>query len=241
MNIEVVQLPKDLRDHHLVDRAVAVFDVLRATTSMTAALSAGVSGIRIFARLDDARDAAGSFHGPKILCGESACLPPEGFDLGNSPGAFERSKHAGRTMFMCTTNGTRALVATASASRVFAGAIVNASAVAKVLGAAGRDVTLLCAGTDGEVAAEDLIGAGAVIAAMGGANLVGEPANVAERLFAGNRDNLHAALADAAGGRNVIRAGLPEDVAFAAVLDRFDVVGELKASPLRIEATSSRR
>ena len=42
MRVDVVYLPADLRPHHLAGRAVAVFDVLRATTTMTAALAAGV-------------------------------------------------------------------------------------------------------------------------------------------------------------------------------------------------------
>ena len=110
MKVEVVQLPRLLETRHLVDRSVVVFDVLRATTSMTAALAAGVEEIRVFGSITEAKDAAGGFAGEKLLCGEVQCLPPSGFDLGNSPGAF-CSDHRGRVMFMSTTNGTRAIVA----------------------------------------------------------------------------------------------------------------------------------
>src|SRR5215208_4677277 len=106
MNVEVVLLPRDLKPGQLKGRACAVFDVLRATTTMAAALAAGVTEIRLFADLDSARKAAGEFdRGTKLLCGESRCLMPEGFDLGNSPGQFTPG-HRGATMFMCTTNGT---------------------------------------------------------------------------------------------------------------------------------------
>ena len=45
---------------------------------------------------------------------------------------------------------------------VFTAALVNASAVASALAKTGRDITLLCAGTNGEPAMEDVLGAGAV-------------------------------------------------------------------------------
>src|SRR5688500_13494576 len=129
MQADVVLLPRDLDPQSIRDRAVVVFDVLRATTSMTAALAAGVKEIRIFPDLDAARHAAAVFPGRRLLCGESACLAPPGFDLGNSPGQF-LPDHAGATLFMCTTNGTRALIAARSAPVVLTGALVNAAAVA---------------------------------------------------------------------------------------------------------------
>ncbi len=55
MNIDVVLLPRDLHRAHLDGRVVVVFDVLRATTSMAAALAAGVKEIRVFDDLDAAR------------------------------------------------------------------------------------------------------------------------------------------------------------------------------------------
>src|SRR5687768_18268036 len=150
MNVNVVLLPRDLEPGQLRGRACAVFDVLRATTTMAAALYAGVEAIHLFDNLDAARaGAAAAHHRPRLLCGEAQCVAPLGFDLGNSPGQF-RDAHRGATMFMCTTNGTRALLAARDAAVLFTGAIVNATAVADALRTTGRDVTLLCAGTHGE-------------------------------------------------------------------------------------------
>lgn len=90
MNVDVVLLPDQLQPRHLSGRAVVVFDVLRATTSIAAALSAGVVGVRVFGSTDLAKHAANSFPEPRLLCGEHECLPPSGFDLGNSPAMFTR-------------------------------------------------------------------------------------------------------------------------------------------------------
>lgn len=217
---------------------MVVFDVLRATTTLAAALAAGVSEIRVFGSLDGAARAAAAHVGPRILCGEENCLPPAGFDLGNSPGAFRRELHAGQVAYMSTTNGTRAMVAARSARTLLAGAIVNASAVARAVAATGDDVTLLCAGTGGEVAMEDLLGAGAVIAALDRLTPFrpdSDAALVARRLFQAAVPELRAALTETRGGRNVIAAGLVPDIDFAARLDALDVVGFVERETLTVK------
>ena len=238
MNVDVVLLPTHLHPHQLAARTVVVFDVLRATTTMAAALAAGVEQIRVFGSLYEASRAATQHEGPRILCGEENCLPPPGFDLGNSPGAFRRELHAGRTAYMSTTNGTRAIVAAQSAKAVIPGALVNASAVARAVAASGDDVTLLCAGTGGEVAMEDVIGAGAVMAALVRTSPISpesDSALIAHRLYDSAAGDLRAALTESLGGRNVIAAGLLEDIAFAARLDALDVVGFVERQTLSVK------
>ncbi|HYO08675.1 MAG TPA: 2-phosphosulfolactate phosphatase [Tepidisphaeraceae bacterium] len=265
MNVDVVLLPRDLRpDAHLAGRAVAVFDVLRATTTMAAALAAGVSEIRLFGDLASARaaadasaavtadaecdaaaavtaganrDAADRRSATRLLVGEQACLAPPGFDLGNSPGAFDAAPHRGATVFMCTTNGTRALLAARSADFVFTAAVVNAAAAARALARTGRDITLLCAGTNDQVAMEDAIGAGAVIDALrtlGPVAPASDAARLAERAFDSARHDLRSVFRDTAGGRNIIAAGLDADINFAARLDALDTVGRAAGEPLTV-------
>jgi 2-phosphosulfolactate phosphatase len=238
MTLDVVLLPRDLDPARLPTRSVVAFDVLRATTTMTAALAAGVREIRVFPDTAAARQAfAGVGLGPRpLLCGEENCLPPAGFDLGNSPGVFG-GEHAERTLFMSTTNGTRAIIAAQTARLLLVGALVNRSAVARVLFDAGHDVILLCAGTNGQVAMEDVLGAGAVIDAfsrLGPVQLESDVARMAARVFHASRGDLPETLAQTTGGRNVVNAGLPDDVTFAAQVDRFAAVGRVAANPLRV-------
>ena len=239
MNVQVALLPRDV-PADLSRYAVVVFDVLRATTTMTAALAAGVLEIRVFGCLEDAASAARQFSGPKVLCGERQCLPPPGFDLGNSPGHFTPNQHRGAVAFMCTTNGTRALAAARNASSVLVGALVNRTAVARRLEQLGRDVLLVCAGTDGAVSLEDAIGAGSVIDALNlsPTEMIGDAARLAAASFQDARHDLAAALRDAQGGRNVIAAGLPDDIEFAARLDVFDIVGVAGGEPLTVRSAN---
>ena len=237
MNADVILLPKDLDPACLTDRAVAVFDVLRATTSITAALSVGVAEVRVFGDLDSCLAAAAQFPGPKLTCGERHTLPPPGFDLGNSPGQFTAADHAGRTVFMTTTNGTKAIVAARSAPVMVTAALTNASAAAAVLAATGRDVTLLCSGSDGAASLEDMLGAGAVLDAVQQRTSVtvdGDLARIALQLFQGCRDRLPEVLADTHGGHNIRHVHLDADIAFAARLDVTDVVGRVSDGPLRV-------
>src|SRR5205809_5863761 len=170
MKVDLLLLPERGRRELFAGRACAVFDVLRATTTITAALAAGVEEIHLFDSLDAARDAArhaATVHrGPRLLCGESLCLAPSGFDLGNSPGQFIPEQHRRAVAFMCTTNGTRALLSARGAELILAAALINAAAVAEALHPCGLDVTLLCAGTNGEIADEDVLGAGAVLSEL---------------------------------------------------------------------------
>jgi 2-phosphosulfolactate phosphatase len=235
LDVDVVLLPCDLEPRHRVGRSVVVFDVLRATSSMTAALAAGVSRIEVFPDSASALRAAATAPPGRILCGEENCLPPPGFDLGNSPRAFNAPQHAGRIVLMSTTNGTRALLAAVGAEHICTGALVNASAVARTLVGAKRPITLLCAGTNHTVAMEDVLGAGAVIHALkrhGDVSLTSDVALMADRLFAASSHELPAVLRNTRGGKNIIAAGLADDIDFCARLDAFDVVGIAAGEPL---------
>jgi 2-phosphosulfolactate phosphatase len=232
MNIDVVLLPRDLRPEHLAGKAVVVFDVLRATTTMTAALSAGVKEIRIFGDLESALSAGHAFLGPHLLCGERNAVKPPGFDLGNSPGAFQRDVHKDLTLFMTTTNGTKAILAAAGASILFTGALVNAEAVAAALVKTNLNATLLCSGTEGFACTEDTLGAGAVIDALQSRDvnisLASDVAWMALHLFRAERETLYEALFDSRGGHNIRRAGLDPDIPFCAALNSLDVVGVVR-------------
>ena len=238
MNASVVLLPEFLTDADLAGKTVVVLDVLRATTTMIAALAAGVGEIRVFSDLDACLATAARGPGPKLLCGERNALKPPGFDLGNSPGSFNPRDHAGLRVYMTTTNGTVAIAAAQSAPQVLIGALVNAGSVARRLAESSSDVTLLCSGTNRRPSVEDLLGAGAILDALlhrqPEFKCRGDLAVAAQWLFRGNRQRLAEILRSGDGGHNVARAKLLPDLEFAAQLDVFDVVGVVRSDPLRV-------
>jgi 2-phosphosulfolactate phosphatase len=238
MKIDVVLLPSLLDRTGLEEKTVVVFDVLRATTSITAALAVGVKSIHAFASIAEAEDAAELATVRPLLSGEINTLAPPGFDLGNSPRQFNAS-HAGREMFLATTNGTKALSAAESAAHLLTGALVNAGAVASEIARLGLDVVLLCSGSSGNISLEDTLGAGAVIerlADLVDVELATDSAIIAGELFQQDKSDLPQILRKSLGGRNNIKVGLEGDIDFAARLDVFDVVGKADPGTLVIRA-----
>lgn len=233
MIVDLWPLPLNLEPRLLEGRIVVVFDVLRATTSMASAIATGAKEIHIFGSLDAAATASAGFDGAKLLCGERRCLAPPGFDMGNSPVDFSQDRVRDKTLFMSTTNGTKAIVAASAAAGRMAGSLVNAAATARALARAGKDVTLLCSGTDGKFAPEDIIGAGAVFVELEKLIAVerNDTTTFGVKQFEAARGDLASALRDTQGGRNILRAGLERDIEFASQLNKFDIPIDISGEP----------
>ena len=73
----------------------------------------------------------------------------EGFDVGASPREFLGEPRE-KTVIFSTTNGTRAILETAARSEeVLLGSLLNLDAVAAAAASVGEDVTVVCAGFQG--------------------------------------------------------------------------------------------
>jgi 2-phosphosulfolactate phosphatase len=140
-------------------RLVAVIDVLRASSSIAAALSNGARAVIPLENSDDAVMTAKAFERSDVrLAGERKMLPIPGFDFGNSPSHFTREAVEGKTIIMTTTNGTPAIAAAQGARDVVIASYVNYTVVLAMMRAAlrgGADVTLVCAGRDRQFSLED--------------------------------------------------------------------------------------
>jgi 2-phosphosulfolactate phosphatase len=131
----------------------------------------------------------------------------------------------GEAIVLPSPNGARcALVA--AAPHVFCGSLRNASAVAALAAGAGDSITVVPAGEtwpDGSmrVAFEDMVGAGAIIARLGG-DLTPE-ARAALAAFEEARTDLHARMFACPSGAELVARGFSEDVEIAWQLDASDV------------------
>lgn len=176
MQIEVVLTPAEfpaLASRDLSETTCAVFDVLRATSSMLTALNNGadmiipVSEISEALAIKDQRPdvlLAGERHGLRIRKELTGSID---FDFGNSPRDFTPEKVRNKTIAWTTTNGTRALRACAHAEMILLGALVNLRTLADIIDQLRpRHLLLVCAGTFNAAAFEDLFAAGALIDAL---------------------------------------------------------------------------
>lgn len=217
-----------------------MIDVLRASTTIATALANGAARVRPVTGIDEARTVAASL-GNALLGGERGGVRIAGFDLGNSPLEYSRDRIAGRPLVITTTNGTAALAACRSAREVLVGAIVNSGAVAaavrRLAAATGtNDVHLVCAGTDGAPSGEDLLGAGAILAAAapaGADDVLDAAARTARAAFgrmlgSGDpRGQIVAEFRRAPGGANLVALGMEADLPACAVRDSIDAVPRL--------------
>src|SRR5213080_2360199 len=135
---------------------VLVIDVLRASTTIITALSNGCDAIVPVADPQDARRrATEARNGSALVAGERQGEPIPGFDLSNSPVEFQSPHVRGKTVYFTTSNGTRALLASRAADAIGIAALVNVTAAATWAAAAGRAVTIVCAGSHGRRGPDD--------------------------------------------------------------------------------------
>ncbi len=254
-SLDVYLLPDLVTPEELAGKTVVVVDVLRATTTMIHALSAGAIEVVPCLEVEEAKRLAASQPGTALLGGERGGRKIPGFDLGNSPTEYVPAVIGGKSVIFTTTNGTRALNRCRKASRVLIGAFVNLSAICRELADAER-IAIVCAGTDGHVTREDTLFAGAVVHELVGQDssrqiqqttarqvlpyMLNDQAEIAADAWRActrdltGKNPLGAALRASRGGRNLIEIGHENDIDLAAQIDKFDRVPELDLTTWRI-------
>jgi 2-phosphosulfolactate phosphatase len=164
MRVHVALTPADASGLALDGWAAVVVDVLRATTTVVAACTAGCARVIPVADVNAARERAQQFpDGEVLLAGERGGEPIAGFHLGNSPLEFTGERVGGRTVILTTTNGTAAMLSAGAAAVAAVAALTNVTAVAHWVCAHGRDLAILCSGDDGSFSLEDAVCAGLLV------------------------------------------------------------------------------
>lgn len=222
-------MPRLLREPQR--HAVAVVDVLRATTSLVTMFEGGLVRAIISDNLKQARMLASSNF--SFLCGEVDGVPPEGFDYGNSPAEFAALSFKGKSAVLCTTNGTSALKMAAAAPFVMAGSLLNrrATAARLISEAATRklDIAVMCAGVAaGTVfSLEDTTSAGAIVEAVceiDAAVAMSDEAYAALHLWHWYRGDAMQMFRESAHGRRLRSIGFQDDLRHASQLDVMSAV-----------------
>lgn len=228
MRIDVFFTPHELR-RPLAGRVAAVIDVLRATSTIVAAMANGARSLYPSATVDDAVKLAQSL-GRKdvLLCGERGARKIEGFDLGNSPLEFTSEVVSDKVVVMTTTNGTAALLSGSAADRCIVASYLNLDAAAQDLAAAGAPIVLLCAGREGRFSMDDALCAGSLVQAIRARLNVNvrmnDAAFAATALERRYRGRLGSVITRTSAARQIIDAGLRDDIAYCLEENRHNVV-----------------
>ncbi|MBP1763994.1 MAG: 2-phosphosulfolactate phosphatase [Firmicutes bacterium] len=225
MKVDVAFLPGMLAGKNLSDTVCIVLDIFRATTCMVTAFFNGCNAIIPVLSLDEAHVAAEQT-GPVLLAGERQSLKMDGCDLGNSPFDFCRDNIAGQTVVMTTSNGTVAVKATDTAYRTMIGSFLNAGAVCQKAKKYGKDIVVVCAGTDRAFSLEDALCAGLLVQLLA-ANNNGKMTDSAEGVLLMYREakpNLLTIAAGSRNGRRLCELGRTKDMEYCLQTDLLDIV-----------------
>ena len=265
-SLEVILSPAELpalAKRDLRDATCVVFDVLRATSTFVTALHHGAKAIVPVSEIAEALAfrrkqpdvlLGGERDGVKIRAAQTGGID---FDLGNSPREYLPDRVRGKTIVSTTTNGTRALRACAGAQTALAASFLNLTATARsVQRLQAPAIVLVCAGTGENIAAEDVLAAGALVERLirwgeTTGELKGEQiplrpgsrvrpphqkgiydysvsAENALNAWRKAKSDLAAAVSDAENARRLLAIpGLRDDVAFCLQRDVFDLVATM--------------
>lgn len=163
MKIHVIPFADAINEKLIQNKTVVVIDVLRATSVMTTALENGANEIIPCLTAEEAFIRSKEYKkGSFLLCGERDAKKIEGFDLGNSPLEFTREVVKDKTIFLTTTNGTRALRSCSGAKDILIGSFLNLYALSLNL-LESESLVLVCSGTNGRFSMDDGMCAAAII------------------------------------------------------------------------------
>lgn len=233
MKISVYFTPLGLTPNEVAGRPVLVLDLLRATTTIVAALAHGAKEVIPVVAADEAiRLAQNLERNQVLLVGERKGVRIEGFALGNSPREMTREVVEGKTLVMSTTNGTPALVAAETGGTVMVGAVTNFSAAARGATAAFEEtgeLVILCAGREKQFALEDAYAAGRFTQAViptGRRREVelNDAALASLELVRRYGDKWKNAVRASAAAKGLAALGFKEDVTAATEVDQYDVL-----------------
>lgn len=206
-----------------------IVDVLRATTTLTVALSNGARGVVPVGTPAEALALRAS-RPDTLACGERDGRIVPGFDLGNSPFEYTAERVSGRTLAFASTNGSLAMLAVRGARRRVLAAFVNARAVVEAVKQE-REVVIVCAGKLGGFSLEDTACAGLLLARLEahGAVAAGPAARLARALAPANAAEVRTLVAGAAHARDLAAMGgaYVRDLEFCSGLDTIDRAFEL--------------
>lgn len=224
------------------DSIVLMIDVLRASTTVAAALSNGARELIVFESLEKAVRLYNTLSkGGAVLGGERGGVKPSGFDAGNSPFDYTGELVKDKTVILTTTNGTIVFQNAKHAKvRIIAG-FVNINAVLDyVRNLLTKEnppstIKILAAGNKGKLSYEDTICAGAYIHHLSTADdTLTDSAAIARDLYIQHSDDMFNFLKKSEHSKKLTELGFSKDIDLAFNVDAFPVVPVITGNSVKI-------
>jgi 2-phosphosulfolactate phosphatase len=238
MKLDVLFSPVQVDDLFFTGRTTIVIDILRASTTIVAALTNGAKEVVPVGTVEFAvKVSGGMFGGQTLLGGERNTKKIDGFALGNSPSEYTREIVGGKTIVFYSTNGSRAIVKAKYSANLFICSFSNIKALATHLKKLDEDVTILCSGNNNFFCIEDTVCAGMLISELVNgkkkANLT-DSSTSSLTLFKSYGKNILKLLSESEHGKLLINNGHKDDLKDCAELNNKDIIPFYAGNALKV-------
>ncbi len=201
---------------------VVIIDVLRATSTIAAALNNGAKSIIPVDSIAECIKLGKQME--VITAGERDGKIAEGLEYGNSPFTYPKEFITGKTLVLTTTNGTKLLhmALAENAKSIITGSFPNLSAVCNFIVEQQKNVILACAAWKDRVNLEDTLFAGAVINRVKESFSINcDASKIAETLYNEAKDDLYEFMKnkDASHYHRLTNFGLEKDIRYCLTID----------------------
>ncbi len=226
--IDVFFSVQAFQEEDLRGKSAVIIDILRATSSMTTAISNGAKKVIPVEDMSDAVKIAHTMDtNDYLLCGEKNGVKIEGYHLGNSPLEYTPEVIQDKTLIFNTTNGTKAIKKASLANRIYLGAFLNQQSVLNALTQHDDEVVLICSGWRGRLALEDTLFAGSILYHLFEGKLpqkTKDGAKVAFGLYEKFKDNLEETISGSDHAYRLSKLVPENDIPFCCQVDKYDVL-----------------
>ncbi len=249
MRVNVLFSPVIADELFFTGKTVVVIDVLRASTTIVAALQNGAREIVPVANVEfGVKISGGMFGGQTLLGGERNTRKVEGFALGNSPLEYTPEVVSGKTIILYTTNGSKAIVKAKFAENLYISSYLNLGVVAEQLIKNENNFEILCAGKSNTFSLEDSVCAGKLIQEVMKRKdglAVTDTARAAVSLHESFGQDTLGMLKGTEHGKLLLENGFEEDLKYATGLDTSTVIpyftmNVIKSLPGENDSTNKR-
>ncbi len=223
--VEVCLSPALWYQHDATNKNVVIIDIIRATSTIAAALHHGIKKMIPVETLEEAEE---FLKQGKLVAGERDGYKIEHFQFGNSPFEFmDEKKIKGKTIYHTTTNGTRCVLMAKknNAKNIVAGSFVNQDAIINWLLKENTDTILFCAGWHDHYVMDDALFAGAVVRALtNDFRIIDDSTLSAKLLYRHIRENILRTVKQATHFKRLARLGIENDIKFCMSNPEYNVV-----------------
>lgn len=220
-----------------------VIDVIRASTTIIAALRMGAESVIPTSSIKEAFKLKGGLRNV-LLSGERGGRKIRGFHLDNSPSEVSSSNLRGKRLVITTTHGTRLLkTAMEKTDKVLVGGLINRAACSRfayeLAEMSKSDIKVVIPRSTIGVCIEDLYAAGLIIEFLKdqGVNRRGDLAEIAVIMAKNDIEEMRRIIEKSTSATIVRYIGHKDDVEYCLKLDEVDLTPISKDGELKIATT----